>query len=480
MLFTIQMGKKNIWIVVLLWAIVLASCSNEASKGILNDDETILVGCDTFQLSSHLRPGEYIYTTPDSFLLGECLTMFGTLHADILTQLVCPEGFSYPEGAEVDSVCVFLYYSSWHGDGNTPLSINIYEMDGEVMEYSGTYSSGDSISRFCSKKTCLVDKPRIVVADSPTDSVYDQIEGRYESFVTFKLTDEFRDRFFSIKDFSDQRKFNQEFKGLYITSEFGGATILHVPEISMAVYYHYNYTQQYDSIPRRETDIKGFYANTEVRQINHYELINPQLEILAALDDEVDFVVSPGYIFTELHIPLKPLSDSIVAAIGNKRAYINQALIEVEILNLPDFDDNISKMERDFFAKPSEHMLLIREDALDRFFRSNELPSDSCALLQDYAIEVDSLEESHYYYSYDLSSLLTQQFRYATDKGMPLPDTLKMVLVPVDVSTGTLSSTSTTTTITSVKHKQTVSATAIRSANIENNPMQLEVVFSGF
>ena len=471
------MGIKNrIWLTILLLPFALFSCVTGNESGILTDEETILVGCDTFPLSSRLRPGDYIYTTPDSFLLGECETLFGTLHADILTQMVCPEGFKYPEGAEVDSVCVFLYFSSWHGDGNTPLSITIYEMDREVLKYTGVYSCEDSVSRFCSKQTCLVDKPRIIVAGSPTDSVQNNSTGKYVSYVTFKLTDEFRDRFFAIKDFSSQEKFNEQFKGLYITSEFGGATILHVPEISMAVYYHYDYRQIYDTVTYTETDVKGFYANTEVRQINHYEMINPQLEILELLEDEVDFVLSPGYIFTELSIPMKHMTDSILKAIGEKRAYINQALIDVEILNV--LEDEADKYERDFWAQPSNYMLLIKEDAVERFFSSNELPSDSCALLQSISYELDSLDNTHYYYSYDLSTLLTQQLRN-TDPNHVL-DTLKMVLVPVDVTTGTLSSSSSTTTITAVKHKQTISATAIRSANIKNNPMRLEVVYSGF
>ena len=295
-------------------------------------------------------------------------------------------------------------------------------------------------------------------------------------FVTFRLKDDFCNRFFAIKDFSDQSRFNQQFKGLYITSEFGGATILHVPEISMAVYYHYNYQQLYDTTTYLETDIKGFYANSEVRQINHYEIINTQLEILELLEDDVDFILSPGYIFTELSIPMKLMKDSILNKIGDKRAYINQALIDMEILNV--FEGEADKYDRDFWAQPSKYMLLIKEDALHRFFTTNELPSDSCALLQSISVELDSLNETHYYYSYDLSTLLTQQLRNNDSKS--LPDTLKMVLVPVDVSTSTLSSSSSTTTITSVKHKQTVSATAIRSANIKNNPMRLEVVYSGF
>lgn len=459
-------------------ACIVSGCKKDSEtpgSGLIDNDESILVGCDTFALSSILRPGEYIYTTPDSFLLGECETLFGTLHADILTQMVAPEGFRYPDGAEVDSIRLFLYYTTWHGSGNTPLSINVYEMDGEVLEYAGVYSSEDSLSRFCSKKTCLVDKPRIVVASDPTDSVYNSSTGKYVSLVTFRMTDEFRDRFFAIKDFSTQENFNKQFKGLYITTEFGGATILHVPEISMAVYYHYDYHQLYDTTTIRETDVKGFYANTEVRQINHYELINTQLDTLTVIDDDIDYIVSPGYIFTQLTIPLRHMSDSILGEIGEKRPYINQAKISVEILNY--YEGTEAERPQEYWAQPSEYMLLIREEALARFFSSNELPTDTCALLQSISFDVDSLDVTHYMYDYDLSSLLTHEFR-RREAGETLPDSLTMVLVPVDVTT--VQSSSTTTSVTAVKHKQTISATVIRSANIKNDPMQLEVVYSGF
>lgn len=455
---------------------LITSCSGDSDSSgsnVLNDRETILVGCDTFGLSSGLREGAPIYTTPDSFLLGESETPFGTVHADILTQFVCPEGFRYPDGAEVDSVCLFIYYTSWYGDGLTPLSFNVYEMDGKVMQYTGIYSDLEPVSDYCSKSICVVDKPRIIVAKHPTDSVQNNSTGTYMPYIRFKLTDSFRDKLFAIKDFSSQETFNELFKGLYITSEFGGATILHVPEISMAMYYHFPYQLPGDTAVRKEVDVKGFYANTEVRQINHYELNNSQLEYLTFLKDELDFVLSPGYIFTRLKLPVGNLCDSILSAIGDRRTYVNRAEVAVEILNGP----NYASWTGYGWAMPSDYMMLIKEDALDWFFESNELPSDSCALLESITLETDSAGENRYYYNYDLSTLLTQQLR-EREAGRPVPDTLAMVLVPVDVKTSTTSSSS--TTVTAVQHKQTISVTVIKSANISTDPMQLEVVYSGF
>ena len=83
---------------------------------------------------------------------------------------------------------------------------------------------------------------------------------------------------------------------------------------------------------------------------------------------------------------------------------------------------------------------------------------------------MDSAGNTIYYYSYDLSDFLHNQLRQDS-----LSEELKMMLVPVTVTTGTTNSA--TTTISSVKQKQTLSATKIKSAQ---NGMNLKLVYSGF
>ncbi len=56
-----------------------------------------------------------------------------------------------------------------------------------------------------------------------------------------------------------------------------------------------------------------------------------------------------------------------------------------------------------------------------------------------------------------------------------ITDTLSMVMVPV-----TATSSSSSGAVTSIKEQQTISATVIYSAQYEENPMEVEVVYSGF
>ena len=78
----------------LLILIALVGCNenNSISAGASTLPENdIRVMSDTFGVTSQLDSCIAISLTPDSFLLGECVTHFGTLQADILTQLACPE-----------------------------------------------------------------------------------------------------------------------------------------------------------------------------------------------------------------------------------------------------------------------------------------------------------------------------------------------------------------------------------------------------
>ena len=134
------------------------------------------------------------------------------------------------------------------------------------------------------------------------------------------------------------------------------------------------------------------------------------------------------------------------------------------------FTGSSSEKTYNDWLQPSQQMLLIREESLERFFLNRELPSDTCALLSALTQGVDSVGDAIYYYSYDMSDFLTNQLRQESSDTV-----LNMLLVPVTIGTSTLSNSS--TAVTSVRQQQTISATKILSAK---NGMKLEIVYSGF
>lgn len=469
--------KRNYIIYIVISCIaLLSSCQNNmlnAGASSLDQQDEIRVMADTFLLTSTLQECAAIRFTPDSFLLGECDTRFGTIKADILTQLACPLGNEYPyaDQATVDSVVLYLYYQNWYGDGLSPLGINVYEMDVATLDYSSSYPSDTTLSSFCSlsESTHIAERSRIAYAARHTDSIA-LTDGRYMPCISVKLTDDFAKRFFAIKDFSSQEQFNQLFKGLYITTDFGGSTVLYIKQINMAVFYSFDapHDQQQDSIIH---SAKIFYANSEVRQLNRY--IYPHrdqmLQQLQQITD-TNYIISPANIYTRLSLRMDSISKRIKQQLDgqdeNYRIYVNRANLNIDVLY-----DATSTNQRDQWNLPASYMLLIEEEKMDEFFRNNQLPSDTTAILASLSSELDSLGNAVHYYSYDLSGFMTHQMRLEKDV-----EEFHFILMPVAVATESAASSN----ITSIKPLQTITATQIRSSRSIDQPMDIEMVYSGF
>lgn len=458
-------------------ATLLSACSGDsttAGSSLLDEDDAIVVCADTFNLQSGLVECANIITAPDSFLLGEIESPFGTLRADILTQLSCPVGYSYPANAEIDSIDLLFTYTTWTGDASTPLVVNVYEIDRKSIDYNPQepYRSDVNIADYCSMTQTVTATPSVVVANGKTDSVYDSNTSSYVPMVRCRMSADFVARFAQMRSYTDQDAFNDFFKGLYITTSFGSATVLHVTDINLGVYYHFSY----DKAGRDTTvqDVKGYYANSEVRQLNH--LTYPDKEQLIERlneNDSLDFIIAPAGVYTRMTLPMASMYDTINANINlgkiQKRPYVNLAQLRVGVDNV--YTGSSSSITSADWLQPADYMLLIKESSRERFFRDKELPSDTVAILSALTSGTDSDGNTIYYYSYDLSTLLTRQLQ--NQDSLP---TLDMCLVPVSVAYASSSS----STVSSVRESQTISATIIHSAENVSNPLTLKVVYCGF
>jgi len=455
------------------------ACKNDATSvgyDIVEPDQGIMVYVDTFSVTSAIDSCDAIISQADSFLLGEIETDYGLLRASILTQMACPEGFSYPEGAVVDSMCLFLYYASWVGDKLAPIAIDAYLMDRQTFNYSDTYPTDLDIDEYCSRSKPILTNRHIVVASEKLDSIVGS-DGEYMPMVRMRLNDDFVEDFWKMQSFTDQDAFNEQFKGLLIESSFGSSTILNISDIAMGVYYHFDYSK--NGKDTTVYDMKAFYSNSEVRAVNHLEYPDKEVWIkqLENDSDTYNYIIAPAGVYTRITFPLEEMSDAIWSnmfelvdgeLMSIKQPYVNKAQVRIDVTNM--YSGSESAKKRNDWLQPSAYMLLIREESMERFFAERELPSDTCALLSPLAQGKDSVGEATYYYSYDLSDFLTNQLRKESyDKE------LRMMLVPVTVSTGTTSTSE--SAYSAVRQQQTISATKILSAK---NGMKLEIVYCGF
>ena len=449
--------------VMLLWT----ACKDDVTttgESILDENDAIIVLADTFSISSAVDSCDAIISQADSFLLGEIETDYGVLRASVLTQLACPEGYTYPEGFTVDSICLFMYYSSWVGDDKSPLAINAYLMDKNTFRYNSTYPTDLNIDDYCTRSKSILTNHRIVVASEKRDSIRNT-NGQYIPMVRMRVNDDFMQDFASITNFESQDKFNEQFKGLLLETSFGSATMLNISDVALGVFYHFQYNKA--GKDTTVSDMKAFYANSEVRTVNQlvYRDKKEWVETLQQDSDTYNYIIAPAGVYTRLSIPMEQITDKIFTRTELKRPYVNKAEIRVSVMNM-DPDNN----DRNDWLLPSSHMLLIKEKSMTRFFKNRELPSDTCALLGQLTQGVDSVGDAIYYYSYDMSDFLTNQLRKEENDSI-----LNMLLVPVTINTTTTNTSA--NAVTSVRQQQTISATKIRSAK---NGMKLEIVYSGF
>jgi len=465
------MNKRFAFIGLVLLAIagLWTACKDDVANtgvSVLDEDDMIIVLADTFSISSAVDSCDAIISQADSFLLGEIETDYGLLRASVLTQLACPEGYSYPQGFTVDSVdsiCLFMAYTSWVGDENSPLAINAYMMDRKTFRYNSTYPTDLKVEDYCSRDKSILTNHRIVIASEKLDSIRNA-SGVYTPMIRMRVNDDFLQYFASIQSFESQEAFNEVFKGLLLETSFGSATMLNISDIALGVYYHFKYNKAgRDTIVN---DMKAFYANSEVRTVNHlsYRDKREWVEILQNDSDTYNYIIAPAGVYTRLRVPMTQIADSIFANVGEKRPYVNKAEVRVSVENMDEEEG------RNGWLDPAKYMLLIRESSLSRFFKNKELPSDTCALLGELTQGIDSVGNEIYYYSYDLSDFLVNQLRKEANDSI-----LNMLLVPVTI--GTSSTTLSSSTVSSVQQQQTMSATKIRSAK---NGMKLEIVYSGF
>jgi len=453
---------KSYTIILLLISLFVFSCNDDLTDlgvGIRPISDSIYIGTDTFHVSTQNFTIPHIISRPDSFLLGSFYDVtFGTTQADILAQVQGPVGinFKYPANSKPDSAVLRIYYRSWIGDSYSPMEINVYQLNGEIFEYSKSYKTNLDLSLYCNREKLLGRKVVTAIDASKTTA---------STNISIKLDTVFKNDFFNASPsvFSTEASFLNFFKGMFITTNFGTSTLLNVGRIDLDYYFHYDYKKPGEDTLTRVSNVLTFPANSEVRQVNRFT--HPDATVIhnkLLLIDSVNHISSPANIQTQLILPLKRMQDRINAGILNKKQVLNNALLNVEV----------TEIDASLLPRPIvKYMLLIKKDSIDNFFSKGKLPSDTYAILAPYTaslISNTSLYER--YYTFDLAKLIANEFKLKTN----INDNYEMMLVPVRVTFDSSNN------VKTVKQEFLMSSVVIRSGKNTTSPMRINMVYSGF
>ena len=287
------MKIKFIFPLFALLTVFFVSCYNSEDNigvEIQPTADKITLKADTFHLSSETFPVDRIVSQPDSLLLGTFIDdVLGTTRADILTQLALPTvNFTYLDESVAttipDSAVVTLSFNSYFGVSTSPVEISIYELKTKLKDKENYYSSIDPAA--------YVDFSKKLNAASEMLTVKDGLTGVQNTALSIKLSDEFLQRFFT-KDpsvFASQANFENFFKGIYVTTDFGSSVMVNVNNLSLTLYYHYVYKN--DPAQAKIKSYHTFPANAEIVKVNRVQ--HPLRTLSSGPDDEFNYIASPA------------------------------------------------------------------------------------------------------------------------------------------------------------------------------------------
>jgi hypothetical protein len=420
----------------------------------------IVVMADTFHLDTETKMVENIISRPDSFLLGQFQDeKFGVTTASILSEVkLFKDGFTFLDTSvattKVDSVVVSLSFGSVFGSVNSPIHIGIYELK-DSLKRNQNYNSDIDLSPF-------VDYSKII-ADT-VFTVKDGLTGKINRQLRFHVKPQFKQRFFTLNpaDYKNQDAFRNFFKGMYITTEyFGNATMLNVQAVKLTMYYSYAY---HSNPTEKIKGIQDFYVNTEVKRVNR--VVHPIRNNVTDVTNNYNFVASPANYYTRIRIPLDRIRNNV--NVGSKVLEINQASIKINIKKKTEADNSYLPYNRS--------LLLIKEDALNRFFSKREALSDTCSFLSNRDSTYISTDNYSYHFAFSgLSKLIDKELK-EKDNLKPYID---MVLVPV-TPVYTQTSAYGDVTITEINQSNQMQTTTIFGGKNSENPMRMEIIYSGF
>ncbi|MFV0390394.1 MAG: DUF4270 domain-containing protein [Paludibacteraceae bacterium] len=455
------MKFRSIVFIPVLLSLLITSCddaSKDIGKEIQPDEDGIVVKQDTFHLSTETVPVENIISRPDSFLLGEYDDKnLGLTKADILAEFkLFQEGFQFIDSSkgvvEVDSVVMTLGFNSSFGKVNSPLHISVYELKQPLTD--DEYYLSDMDPEPYIDRSKLIGDSKFTVQDGITETTTTQVR--------FHLSEAFKERFFTTNPlhYRNQAEFKKFFPGVYITTDFGGITMLNLQDINITLYYNYAYNED---LSQKLYGFHEFFVNSEVPKVNR--IIHPYRPLTFSPNDEFNYITSPANYYTRIRIPLEKIRQQV--NVGEKVLAVNSASIKV----------NVKKqlVEDESLIPYVSNLLLIKEDSLTNFFSKMQSLSSTTSFLATR----DSVYQSqnNYDYQYNFSGLAALIEKEVKDKNNTAPY-LNMVLVPVTPLY--TYSTSTSAQLSEIIQSNLMQSVTIYSGKNKTIPMKLEVVYSGF
>ncbi|MDR1103250.1 MAG: DUF4270 domain-containing protein [Tannerella sp.] len=359
--------RQFAWMCAVAAGMFLSSCgedSNLVGVSILPDEDRITVYTDTFRMTASTVKIDSLFAKTAYGYLGEFYDpLYGRLKSDYLCQFYCQDDFRFshtPYEGRIDSVFLFLEYSGWTGDANTPMEVQIYPVNKPLDKI---YYANIDASGYCDMQNMLASQVVsasngyisgiLQVSTAGDTSYYHSFRIRLPVEPGQKIYDETVQ---NPSSFRNQEAFNRFFPGLYVTTGHGSGTVFHMEDTRMAVVYRFAEISSTGEADSLVSVYEMFRLTKDVIQMNHFE--NSDTEQLLEDNEDCTYLKTPAGIFTRIVIPAQEIKEVIQGRMIN---------------NLPMALKYLPQEDWLYSLAPPSHLLLLPEDSLVSFFENSSI-----------------------------------------------------------------------------------------------------------
>ncbi|WP_303014826.1 DUF4270 domain-containing protein [uncultured Bacteroides sp.] len=433
---------KTKYALIALLAITFFGCDdNTAGLGLgmfPGSDQNINGKLTTFNVTTESVHAGEVYAMTNIGYVGKFTDRtFGTYEAGFLSELNCPENLTFSkvyqensegtkatgklvtsfdnldieedvkkrfslitdDNGEVIGNCqinIYLWYSSYFGDSLTACRLSVYELDENLSDKDAYYTNIDPKEYYDEATGLLGMKAYTAVDLSVSDSVRNL--SSYMPSVSIRLEKEKAEalgkKLFksSLENGSDFYKFfPQEFKGIYVKSDYGDGTVLYINQVQMDIVSIQYATDSISGLklkskvnPDKDSiqyTGRSFASTREVIQANRLE--NDAEAIQKCINESKwTYLKSPAGIFTQASLPIKQIAEKL------QGDTLNAVRLSIPIYNQSE--------DKKFGMSIPRSVLLIRKKYKESFFKNNQLSDGTISSLFDQSSTSGNLTEYTY------------------------------------------------------------------------------------
>lgn len=341
-----------------------------------------------------------------------------TLDACFMTQFASGNSKAFPEEGVIDNQAantrLRIYYDSFIGDENNPMTCEVYELDKVIAENTDYYTNIDITEYYDQTKAPIARKTYSAKDYTLSDTI---TEEDYETNVEIELPNEIGTQivqhYYSTPgDFANSEVFiNNVFKGVHVKCTQGDGTLLKVYRVRLEVAFNHYITSSTGLKDSIETLVTPFYSNKEVLKLNKFD--NGDISNLMS-NNTCTYIKSPAGIFTEIELPVEDIINNCT------NDTINSVKIELAAY----------RASNDTYSKFPTSLLMVRKKDAETFFEQNRV----CDNKTSFYTTIDNNSKR---YTFGNIAKLIEECRKEHENNTADSDWNKVMIIPVEITTDT-------------------------------------------